>query len=687
MEPGASSLMFIKVAFSFTVMFIVLPSLVTRFKEEDDTILDRLFIPLIHSTLFIIIAVHLLVVLKLFETLSLIAVCVAGFVYFWRRKFGVARIDYGTRVVTEIFDVSEDVPGSMRQTRLWFGQLWNNSKALMQHMIRRIRKYPLAAALIAVTLGYAAYVRFHHAFAHLYFAASDPYIHAKWAKSLLKNTLYVDGVYPQGYPAVLSAISGFFMIDLYGIVRFIGPIAGILIVLSVGHSVRKFGANPYGVFIAMFVYTGFAALPSYVWRQLSALPMEYAAVFVLPGLVYWVLFCRYGSKHHLLLAAECLLLTLLMHPFSTACLGVAMAVAGVIYAYRIWRRRQLWTVFAYLAGAGAIGLLPIGIGRLLGIPFYASSFDYVVNSVQAGEKSPSFSRLWSDFAAGPNGVILLSAAFAALLATGVYIIRRGRLKQRETGLPVFILINVLFFMMYKAKEIGLPMLVPPDRMGVFFSLLAANLCGLALLALDRLMDAGTYKRYIIAAAAMLFAGFIVMTGQTVKVPIGYRYQYDESVQAYLHIKNEFEAGNWTIVSPVEEYPLVEAFGYHTNLWEFVQNISPGSKEKVGFPTAHVFFFVETKPLVGGKEIAPSDATKPFPGPVEGDLADFYYRSNNRVILEAKLNNWVQWYMKRYPDKMSVYYDSPQFKVYHLRQSAGTPPAELPKLPEEEVGVW
>ncbi|MEB3101359.1 hypothetical protein [Ferviditalea candida] len=82
----ANVLMFGKVLFSFLVLFVFLPSLIIRFQNEDDSVLDRIFIPLIHSSVFIIIAVHILAAFLLFEPISIIAACVSGFLFFWRRR-------------------------------------------------------------------------------------------------------------------------------------------------------------------------------------------------------------------------------------------------------------------------------------------------------------------------------------------------------------------------------------------------------------------------------------------------------------------------------------------------------------------------------------------------------------------------------------------------------------------------
>jgi hypothetical protein len=195
------------------------------------------------------------------------------------------------------------------------------------------------------------------------------------------------------------------------------------------------------------------------------------------------------------------------------------------------------------------------------------------------------------------------------------------------------------------------------------------------------------RPYISGFIVILLCTYVLWAGPVVKAPVGAQYQYDDAVKTYLNIRDHFDAGDWTIVSPVEEYSMVEAYGYHTNLWEFVQRNATDSEDPMGFPTAHVFFFVETVPLNLGGPLQHDEALKPFPGPAEGDISTFYYYTPNRRILEAKMYSWAEWYLKTYPDRMTIYYESPTMKVYHLVQQAKEPPDKLPLLPENMEGVW
>jgi hypothetical protein len=121
---------------------------------------------------------------------------------------------------------------------------------------------------------------------------------------------------------------------------------------------------------------------------------------------------------------------------------------------------------------------------------------------------------------------------------------------------------------------------------------------------------------------------------------------------------------------VEEAPIITGYGWHYNLWEFVNAFShPAEAEKLEFKTKYVFFFVEKIPLRSDKANDPSmiplnneDAALPFPN-LEGDATEFYYRNpERRALLEAKLNVWAEGYMKKHSD-MDVLFEDDAFKVY------------------------
>src|SRR5690349_21457807 len=94
--------------FSFLLIFVWLPMLVIRFDEDDRGWIDKLFISLIHSTLFFIVVVHLLALVKLYESISLIAVYILSMIFVTWFNSRQHSITTGTQILTRSYDMFDN---------------------------------------------------------------------------------------------------------------------------------------------------------------------------------------------------------------------------------------------------------------------------------------------------------------------------------------------------------------------------------------------------------------------------------------------------------------------------------------------------------------------------------------------------------------------------------------------------
>ncbi len=138
----------------------------------------------------------------------------------------------------------------------------------------------------------------------------------------------------------------------------------------------------------------------------------------------------------------------------------------------------------------------------------------------------------------------------------------------------------------------------------------------------------------------------------------------------MKIKKEFPILNWTIISPVEQYQQSFGYGWHYNLWEFVQDVIEDAKEEVKIPTDYVFLFVEKYPLNSTQRINEQDSAEKFPI-ITGQLDKYYTEYNNRRIIEAKAYYWAEEYIKEH-DFMKVYMDTEVMTVYMIKQDGEKP---------------
>ena len=96
----------------------------------------------------------------------------------------------------------------------------NKFKELSKGIFKKVTSQPFSKRVILLLFFMSAIIRIHHSVTHYYYPSSDPYVHLKWVKSLGANQIYVDGVYPFGFEAIISALHTIINIDPYFILRF-----------------------------------------------------------------------------------------------------------------------------------------------------------------------------------------------------------------------------------------------------------------------------------------------------------------------------------------------------------------------------------------------------------------------------------------------------------------------------------
>jgi hypothetical protein len=648
---------------------------VIRFDKEDNGLLDKLFISLIHSTLFCIVIIHLLALMKLYETLSLFAVYLLTIIAITRFKNKSDSVDAGTKVLTSGLDVFEKQGNWKIFLKAYVMKIIENRQIEWRKFLNSFRIHWFPYICIFATLVYAAFTRFKHSLIHLYFGSSDAYVHLRLTKYLGDNKIFGDGgLYPYGYAAVISALNKFFIMDPYIIIRYIGPFCGFLIVLSIIFALKKMiGAHYAVILIGLFIYVVSTDIPTNLWRQISALSMEYAVIFLLPGIVFLIEFFRKEKQLYLIIAAECLAITLFIHLYTAAALGCAYILISLCYWRVTFASKKILRFMIVMVTSGIVGLLPLMIGYMTLPPL--GDFTYLNESLKPVQNLNLMS--WANAFLSTSSVIktLIIATFILLTYKLFDFLknRKNHLLQRNSDKAeiVLLLIFIVFYIIYDSGAYGFPVIIPADRFCVFFALTCAIASAVIfknlIVALPFIRDHNILKTILV----LIIAGSVLWSGKVNSAPIGVRYQYDDAVKAFMQIKKEFSALNWTIISTGEENPLIINYGWHSQIWEFIQTISHPEGKKLIFPTDEIFIFVEKIPLGSDKEITDADAIMPFPEFTGKDLTEFYYRDVvHRKILEAKAYKWAENHRK-YRD-MKIYYDSPDFRVYWIRQDGAHP---------------
>lgn len=653
-----SWMMLLKITILLFLLLCAIP-LVVQVWDEKQGWKDRLLLSVIHSHIFLILVIHLLVAVHLYEMLSLLIVSGVAFVVLFRRKHRKAAFSSSKKALftfMQATDQKEYFNHWLKGIKL---SIAKSCKGTLRSAFDKVTFKPFSKLIILVLFILAAAIRLYHAVTHYYYPSSDPYVHLKWVKLLGSNQIYVDGVYPFGFEAIISALHTAFNIDPYFILRFLGPLAGVFLVFTIYYVIRKHWPDDYFIAIfAVLIYFISTFQFGFIWRQYSSLSMEYGIIFILPGIYFFIEYMRGKRIQNLWISMECFLLTILIHPYAAICLFISYLVLFV-FSLRRFSLLHLLKMAGGFAIAGVIGVLPLVAGLLSGKEFHGESIKFVQSSLNA---STSTTGLFSieNFLGRTEYAHLLSFFFVLLLTIFILLLFRKRAWHAIYPSQLYIAITLALFLFYKSEWVGLPSLMLPYRMEVTLVLLTSISIATILVFIPNMK----FKR---VASALLLLGYIFLSYKTITsytLPKGNQLQYDESIEMYLKIKEEFPLQEWTIISSVEEYVLAIDYGWHYNLTDFIITIS--NEEELKFPTKDVFLFVEKVPVGMTEKISSANVTD-FSLPYRGEILDFYRLPEYRKMLHQKTWYWIEQVQEKHPGLLEVYFETPYFAVYYMEQ--------------------
>ncbi|PZX07065.1 hypothetical protein C7437_101172 [Psychrobacillus insolitus] len=653
----------LKIVLLIFLFLFAIPLSVQMWREKQDW-KDRLLISIIHTHLFIILVVHMLVAVHLYETFSLIIVSIIAYIVILRNKTKKEIMSPSKKILLSFMQATDQKEFLIGWRKETLSNVTTRLKVLSKGIFKKISSHPFSILVILLLFFMSAAIRFYHSVIHYYYPSSDPYVHLKWVKLLGANKIYVDGVYPFGFEAIISAFHTITNIDPYYILRFLGPISTVFLVFTIYYVIRKHRPQDYSIAIfALLIYFISTFQFGFIWRQYSSLSMEYGIAFVLPAIYFFLEYMKEKRIQSFLLSLECFLLTVLIHPYAAICLFISYVVLFV-FSLKYFSLLHLLKMVGGFAIAGIIGVLPLAVGLLSGIGFHGESIDFVQSSLNATE--PSFRNFtMENFFGRTEYVHVLTFLCISLLMLVILLLFRKRVWSAIYPFQIYIAISCALFLFYKADWIGLPSLMLPYRIEVTLVLLTSISISSILVLIPKM-------KLTKIVSAVVIIGYVFLSYQTIPsyvLPIGNRLQYDESVEAYLKIKDEFSLQEWTIVSSIEEYPLVIDYGWHYNLTDFITNISKG--EELKFPTKDVFLFVEKIPVGMNHKVTSANVTD-FTLPARTEILDFYRLPEYRKMLHEKTWYWIEGVQEKHPNLLTVYLDTDRFTVYHIEQDVLNP---------------
>jgi hypothetical protein len=712
----------VSVLVAFGVGFVLLPWVVLPRPSGARTVLDHLTINFIRWTAAVIIGTHILVMLRLYETLMIAAVLLIAFWYFklrpggWdRQKFRNTWNHFSLRMIA-IGDAAERGEVRMRRRRGMGGgyssissadeddetmistpERENVSRNTLRRGSRLVAILLLVVPVVAVLVA-SLWLRIESNLNELALSPPDAYIHMTWAKGLTTNQIWVDGLYPMGMPAILAWTSKFsFQADMLDIARFVGPIVGTLIVFGIFYTALRLTGNPGAAIFAAGLFGLLGTRPEWHepwYRQIGPLPQEFALALTVMAIPFGVLAVLHRDKSHLITIACAGLAIGLTHPIPLPFFMLFIAVGA--FATAILSGGFKWafgaSVVAFLAGAASFLYIPIGtlIGKSLYGPI--TNLNPFTGGGGEAETDPGASAFLEDIGYNPVSRLAIICVVIGAVA-GIVLLFSRSTRSRGVTLLALCAVSATVLALYDVRWIGLDVFYATRSAQIVGPLLtlafAAGLGALTILITRRMFLAGT--------AIAIVAGFVALAAFSNVYPARARdkvtIEYESTAQVTDDIAGEYERFTYTIVGIPQQRQQILGDGWFIEGWVFARDASLRSARDPGYqmnsrqgiprtsrdvgdilaiPTQDIFIFVEKKTFEN-PELDPA-------GPTE----EYYFNNEKRGRIQARMYLWSELYM-RYHTDMTVYFEDDDIKVYRISRTPDVDAAE--DTPEFKDYTW
>lgn len=680
----------IRVVIVLFLIFVFIPQLFLGIKLRR---LDSVFISVTFTSFFMVIAAHIFALAKLMDIFAYFLIFTV-FVFLFLRVDIQGKSLLGKMLpkliyMIDLFDLKKEDLLKKISFRTKF------KKTLLTQLKKIIRDPYISASTFFVFCA-SFIVRIKYSLLHAAYPHIDMYLHLKWIKGIMSNDLFYNNeIYPKGMHAIYATVAKLTFIDPYMLVRFMGPIVGTILVLSVYNLAYKLTDNRYTALLAMTVYgltdfglTNLGLFPSQMFRQSATMSQELGMLFVMLGLAFIIDYIKQKEKIYLFAFYACIFLVFMIHSY--AAMYLVMWSGVFILISLIKKELTVKEVFSLATLCFLIILLtfvPLLIGRLFGADYHRSSIEmitdvskYSVTLLMVGQfiKAvflPKDPYMYSVIL----GVLLIPLVQISPTRRYIHYKKNFFISIALSSLATYLLFNIPSLL----SNINIPLLFEKDRTGPFLCLLVPILVAQILdyisnLVLTLKKIKGELARvYINNTLTTVSLGYIVVMVLMNLFPWNVFYkniEYDAAAENYLRIKNNFytdtRSSDWTVIGPDTQLAQVVGLGWHKDIYRFVREFSQEQVQSPDFifpiPTQNIFVFIEKKPLFYGEFINISEAKKDLNPEGEDIFMQYFMEGKQRAIMEAKAWALVDAY-KRNHEGVSIFYEDAEMIVYKIYQ--------------------
>jgi len=361
----------IRFALSFIIVFTLWPMYL--FKSEESTAGERFMDRFAKMVLLVIVLGYLLIAIKLYELLTM-AIILLLFPLIRRISFKGKRQFIEDKITQLNILIYRFLDGEIKPWQRLKRSIAGNTS------VSAVFNTLISNLLLLFVLLVSACLRFYDALAHAAPSMSDSYVTLAWMKYLEQNTLFRDGIYPQGFYFYLTVLRKFAGQDAIYVLKYAGPLNGVLITFGIHLFVRRLTASPCAGIFAAFVFGVLGQfLPITLERQAATNSQEFALVFLVPAWHFTIAYLETKSRKTLVSALVCYAITGLVHTliYVFAAVGVLCIVLAYLIASPRANFKAAWRLAAAGILSGIVSALPILAGMLTGKEFHVSSMNFL----------------------------------------------------------------------------------------------------------------------------------------------------------------------------------------------------------------------------------------------------------------------------------------------------------------------
>jgi len=632
---------------AFIILFIIWPVFIV--KKNSGTLLEGLFSRYFKMVLLIIILGYLLVLLKLYEMLSLLVIFISLSIWnYVIRKKATSFEEVVDKFFMSLYDIADGVIDPIKSYKDRIVQSAAGLKMLMRDLRRMLPELISVLFILSIML-YSAYLRFYDAFKHAAPAMSDAYVTLAWMKYIDSRILFYDGIYPQGFHIYLATLGKFSAIDPLYILRYTGPFNGVLITFGLYFVLSHITGSRLAGAAAASVYGIFGLYLATDWeRQAATNSQEFGFVFVMPVIYFYYRYMKDSKEEHFYTAAAGTAVVGLVHQMAFAFTGAGMGcviVAGAMSGLKANLKKM-----CKIAAAGIIcvvvSVIPFGIGKLMGKESNSSATEFLFQDAKIS--MPKFSDM-------TTADKLAIACIALILLYMLFNIKNFKEMLAE---KFIIMLGIGAFSLYFWGGYVTQRTVVEARAGEFWGLTAPCCIGMVWYIIERIIPTLSGKIAGTILVASLVLSVVFQLKPTPIIP--YKMHHDTNVEQYLAISSMYRPKTWWIVSSQnEDYAIVLGKGFLVSASEFMDSYDPGKKaltkrsesEPDSSVPQDVFIFYEKDIFKVNEDNSIYEIVAP----------DYERREKEKI----EMKEWISEYQKTNSD-MNLFYENEKLAVYHIR---------------------